>query len=382
MFVSSQLSTGSIAAGTSRSRSLGTLALLFLIGLVSASSVGAQQPFVRGDVNNDGARTIYDPFTGIFLYLADQPTGNNPAPFVPDAADTNDNGVIEIADSVLLFEFLFTPGAPEPAAPSVPGLDTTPVTFTNTPGSAISYSLATLGTCPGGAATFSLRMTNTVSIEALSFHLAFDPSLTVSDMDETPMLDLLGIENEAMLFFSTPGEIHATWLFDIPAPTATVLSPGLDREIFRFTLTTEAATVAGTTFPIAFVSDLNHAPPLTNVASTQAGQVVEVATTSDGALIVDCTAIEFRRGDANEDGAVSIADAIRILGYLFSGDPAPTCLKTADSNASGAIDIADGIHVLFALFASGAVIPAPGPSDCGPDPFGATLDCPSYPGGC
>jgi len=74
----------------------------------------------------------------------------------------------------------------------------------------------------------------------------------------------------------------------------------------------------------------------------------------------------FKRGDGNADGSVNVADAVSLLGFLFSGGEPPSCPDTGDVNDDGKIDISDAVAVLRYLFA-GAVIPAPGAGSCGPD---------------
>jgi len=76
---------------------------------------------------------------------------------------------------------------------------------------------------------------------------------------------------------------------------------------------------------------------------------------------------QFVRGDANDDGALNIADAISILGYLFGGQAAPGCLDTADTNDDSAVNVADAISLLGHLFAGTGPLPAPFP-ECGEDP--------------
>ena len=81
----------------------------------------------------------------------------------------------------------------------------------------------------------------------------------------------------------------------------------------------------------------------------------------------------FRRGDANADGAIDIADAVCVLGYLFGGaaDPCaarvPRCLDAADANDDGAVDIGDAVKILGHLFGGGGPLPPPGGA-CGIDP--------------
>ncbi len=55
-------------------------------------------------------------------------------------------------------------------------------------------------------------------------------------------------------------------------------------------------------------------------------------------------------GEVNGDGAVNIADAIALLGYLFGGQAEPGCMKAADANDDGGVNIADAITMLGYLF--------------------------------
>ncbi len=90
------------------------------------------------------------------------------------------------------------------------------------------------------------------------------------------------------------------------------------------------------------------------------------------------TGPEFRRGDVNSDGGFNIADAVALLGSLFSGGAAPLCDDAADANDDGGLNIADAVSVLASLFSGAAAPPAPGPTDCGEDPTDDTLDCAEY----
>ncbi len=76
----------------------------------------------------------------------------------------------------------------------------------------------------------------------------------------------------------------------------------------------------------------------------------------------------FRRGDANRDGSVNIADAVYILQNLFAQGPEILCKDAGDSNDDESVNIADAVYILQNLFAQGPEIPAPGPDACGPDP--------------
>jgi len=56
-----------------------------------------------------------------------------------------------------------------------------------------------------------------------------------------------------------------------------------------------------------------------------------------------CDATRFRRGDANEDGVLNIADAVFVLGFLFGSRPGSRCLGTLHGeNHSGDGDLLGG----------------------------------------
>ncbi len=80
---------------------------------------------------------------------------------------------------------------------------------------------------------------------------------------------------------------------------------------------------------------------------------------------------QFKRGDANNDGGVNIADMIYMLNRLFGDGAAPTCLEAAELNGDNAFNIADAIFGLNRLFGDGPP-PIDGAGaegiDCGADP--------------
>ncbi len=76
----------------------------------------------------------------------------------------------------------------------------------------------------------------------------------------------------------------------------------------------------------------------------------------------------FKRGDANRDGSVNIADAVYILQNLFASGPEIICMDAGDSNDDESVNIADAVYILQNLFAQGPAIPPPGTDTCGPDP--------------
>jgi len=85
----------------------------------------------------------------------------------------------------------------------------------------------------------------------------------------------------------------------------------------------------------------------------------------------------FRRGYANADAQLDLADAIQLLMHLFAGTGMP-CRDADDINDDGQNDIADPIVLLNYLFTNG-----PRPADpfeaCGKDPTDDPLGCEEYP---
>ena len=78
----------------------------------------------------------------------------------------------------------------------------------------------------------------------------------------------------------------------------------------------------------------------------------------------------FVRGDIDESGAPTVTDVLLILGHLFLGQTAPSCLDAADVDDDGFVQINDSIYLVNFLFLGTAAIPAPYPESG----FDATTD--------
>ncbi|MBI4602535.1 MAG: PKD domain-containing protein [Planctomycetes bacterium] len=95
-----------------------------------------------------------------------------------------------------------------------------------------------------------------------------------------------------------------------------------------------------------------------------------------------CQAKRFHRGDADDNGSLQLTDAIRILGFLFLGGLAPSCMVAADADDNGTLQLTDAIRILGFLFLGGPPPAPPGPppeSSCGSDPPGSPdLGCETY----
>ena len=70
----------------------------------------SRRPFVRGNVNDDGAVDVGDAiYLLAFLFSMGSP------PFIPESGDVNADGAIDIADPIALLHYLFADGNPPPA---------------------------------------------------------------------------------------------------------------------------------------------------------------------------------------------------------------------------------------------------------------------------
>jgi hypothetical protein len=91
---------------------------------------------------------------------------------------------------------------------------------------------------------------------------------------------------------------------------------------------------------------------------------------------------QFRRGDANGDGRLTLSDPVAMLDVIFRGEHELSCNRAADVNDDGVLDISDAIASLIYQFAGrGFSIPPPGVWDCGHDPSPDALGC-EHPGSC
>ncbi len=63
--------------------------------------------------------------------------------------------------------------------------------------------------------------------------------------------------------------------------------------------------------------------------------------------------VQFKRGDANHDKKVTVADAVYLVNYLFKGGPAPGLPEAGDANCDGKIRVSDVVYLINYLFKGG-----------------------------
>jgi hypothetical protein len=55
---------------------------------------------------------------------------------------------------------------------------------------------------------------------------------------------------------------------------------------------------------------------------------------------------DYKKGDANGDGAADIADAVCIVNHVVGKDTPSYVAAAADANGDGVVDIADAVRVV------------------------------------
>jgi hypothetical protein len=151
---------------------------------------------------------------------------------------------------------------------------------------------------------------------------------------------------------------------DVPRPV-TLLRGGAPTDRF------------GATIKVLGDQDANGLPELfveANFAFRQGSHAVHAYLIPGASILRGASSTRFRRGDANSDGEVNIADPIRILGALFLGTDPIACEDRADTNDDGLLNLTDAIYLLNHLFNGDAAPPPPYP-DPGDDPTADDLAC-------
>lgn len=157
------------------------------------------------------------------------------------------------------------------------------------------------------------------------------------------------------------GSVDLSW--SVPAP-------GVYDAINLFRDGALIATLSGTA---SEYSDVLPGPGIHFYALS--GEVAGTTTTPALCTINVPAFTTFIRGDANGDGAVNVIDAVRIVGVLFQGVPNTVCGDALDANDSGAIDLADVSFLLPHLFLMTPPPPPPYPG-AGVDPTPDGISCP------
>jgi hypothetical protein len=227
---------------------------------------------------------------------------------------------------------------------------------------------------PGGAVHAPLLLDQADRLEAADIEIAYDTAAVAIDGESKVQIGSLVrdfySESERLFLASIDPEAGS-----LRAGIA-VLEPHVPGggSLLEVEYSIEAGAAAGETIINLSRASLNEdGLVLTPEPQAAAGDP------TDGRIVVKpaVTGAGYKRGDANADGQVNIADASYLLNWLFLGGPDLPCLLAGDSNGDRQVNIADASYGLNWLFLGGPDIPKP--NACGEEPLAPVEDCAAYP---
>jgi hypothetical protein len=362
-----------------------------IVAAVIASSQGARSSaqdceFVRGDVNRLDGLEVVDGNDAVdilaYLYLGVS------VPVCPDAADIDDNGIVEPGDYAYLVQFLFNDGPPPPAPYPGRGVDPTPgITLPEARDERFRFSIASAAGVPSQSGiALPVRVTNSEPILSLQMVLEYNqrdaicPDLLIQEIrtEEGTLLSQESSEYIIAEFDNIRGVAFIAALKDFATPfffqsgESGFLPAGDDQLVATIVLAVAPCADKGPT-SIGFSDGaILASDSLSEPGLLAAGHnVVIIETGAVRPVLGEAGSIDVRqgfiRGDANKDDSVDIGDPVFLLDYVFRGGRVPPCIDAADANNDTDIDISDPIWLLTYLFTGGPQPSEPYPQ-AGVDP--------------
>ncbi len=218
------------------------------------------------------------------------------------------------------------------------------------------------------------------NLQGLQLAICYDCDLTFLSFDLTDSIfDEVGAEFVSFAIDDDPNdgdgcEFVAGILLDALPPFDGQSVPPTEVPLLIgcATVAIDATAACGSTLAIEFCDFINADGnvDIENIAIIDF-QSIQGFNKVDCAVLVVPAEI-FQRGDCNSDDKVDLADAAKVLGWQFQGQPID-CPDACDSNDDGKINLADSVLLMNYLFLAGQAPPAPGPIDDGTDPTADAL---------
>jgi len=384
-----------------------TLQLLGAIGVCLAFTAGpargADQPFIRGDVNQDGRVSLSDSIT-----IRRSNFVGSALPCL-DAADIlDDEGYPNLVDEVQLWgSMLAFPQVPLPPPFSEAGVDPTPGSvgcgsYQIQPAqpSADTIRVGEVQAAAGQRIRIPIYLIASAPAAAIQLVLSYDPRLITIDHD-VKGLDWRGTTFEPLLGKTfdkrdAGGEVIGSFTYTAPNcrladdPGSGVLTIGLvssfsvegfeippdgDVQFINLNATVSPGAPANARIVIAPTNgegSAGYGPyRLLNEISYPDGEARYLSVLPGGipggVRVVDDAAAFFRRGDANGDDLVDISDVVSVINHLYLGGRLTGNPDASDADDNGRIEITDAVVVINDLFLGTPAIASPFP-EAGVDP--------------
>ena len=305
--------------------------VILLLGFWYDEGAGGQE-FIRGDVNADG----------MTISMADLAACLQGPPFLcDDAADVNDDGILDAADCEYLAEFL-TYGYPFPPPPFPDcGTDPTPD----------ELGCADFPPCPGGGPGEWVRVgghyVTVAGVNSEEFQIAFsDPFIDWAEFGNPGRIgsgDYIehGYPHASPIVHNDAGNVsHDIYMVMDPSP-----GPGALWSLLDYPATIEPYSwmepFYGQNVPDEF---LDQTAPWneTSPVYTEVEYAVHISPWD-------------YRGDCNGDGVVDIGDVVYEINYLFRNGPPPEPMSAGDVNCDGIIELGDIVFLINYVFRNGPV---------------------------
>jgi len=373
--------------------------------------------FVRGDVSGTPAgdivsRDLFDAAL-IFAFLYNvAPLNTSERPACMDAADVNDNGLVELSDVTLLINVAYNPGYAGPGiplpSPAAPGPDTTPnlAPELDTPDPRFEFSIATAvgAAIPSDVGIpLDVTLSNEVPITAFTMVITFSTEqlrILQVDVNENNLITQAdggsgGPDHVFANERSSQGVAVISAIVDYVDPWAFFndvhglgIDPNFPAGQDHLVATLQVGIVTGADMgfaPLSFTDGVVIPPPSPGnppiVPAPPAHNLVMLGDSALRPVLNTGGGVDIRRGfirgDGNKDDVVDLSDPIYLLDWIFRGMPPPPCLEAANANNDSIIDLSDPIWLLQYLFKGGPPPSEPFPN-AGLDPSqGDTLGCES-----
>lgn len=223
-----------------------------------------------------------------------------------------------------------------------------------------------------------VRSDNSFDVSAFSFGVDIDTSmLTIDDLTvvgtDAALAEMFGFVQPVIDNSPAPGGfVTLAVLMDSSPPFVAFIPAGSNNVLARIEVSVQPTVSVGSFTDFEVMNTLGLPPVDVTFATATGLSVSVVPDIADGVIDFIDTPL-FVRGDANNDDGVDVADAVRVLSYLFA-NATVDCLVALDANDDESIDIADAVRVLGFLFSGGLQPPPPFPT-AGLDPTPGSLLC-------